>query len=1409
MSSPLDISSSSLFPHCLLLLVHNHLFKTLIDTGSDDSFIDTSVVQLLSLTTRHSSSIIGLASASHQQHSFGITHPLVVTPVIVTYSLSYGKQLKPHVFEVLDLDEDEYQFIIGIDLIPLIFPDNIPVTIACRHSPSRIKKLGAVHVVPPSSSLIRTAMAPPPSPNHLPISETEGHGYIPVEEEPQRVSTSTPEDKEQEYNIQRNNILNMPHIIEALKENETITDFCTLPEAVLRLNIDPEVVKNPKLLNTGQYSLNQRLIDAATPVIDRWLATGKIMLAPVGCPYNNPITVAPKKDDQGNWTGFRVCLDVRKLNAATLPGDQFQIPLIHTILSSHQGCSIFGEFDLAEAYLQFPLHPDSRPFTAFTWGGQQYMFVGCPFGLRDMPSHFQRIVIYVFYTVTATIPYFDNLPFGSHTWEEHAIHVYAILQLCNKYNLRIKPSSIKIGQAQLQCLGHLLTSEGIGISPEKLVKIQEFPRPRTGKQLASFLGLITFVRQHVRHFADLTAEFESIKRTAADIDWTPERIHTFELIRRAITQAPLLLFPDFNKTFYLATDASCVGVGGVLYQPTETDHEDITNKNIVAICSKKLNPTQQRYSTYKKELFAVVYCLRQFHAYIWGHKLVIITDHMPLVYILTSPRLAHALQQWLDIVLDYQFIIKHRPGILHVLPDALSRLYEACYTSTWGVPAMNPYDIIEQHKLNIDKDLLLTMTQPPPVMDIKPKPTRTRTVSSVSTSRGGDMHIDIDMEDSSDSDADDVGQQDFPLLDQQRINISNRPYNDRFVVHASPVHGDGLFARPNRTVHTGDHVAHYGGELIDLDQFWERYPDQRDARYVVQVGGRYFRDAVNDTLSLGRYVNTGDRLNVKLVVDTRARTARYVATRTIHPETEVFGPYGIGNRRSRGGATSVSNMPTVFELTHPHEDIKSESSSQDNHEIDVESKYDHDKDAKSDIMDEDMVTVGPVFPSQSMEQELKTQAAMEYRGKIAPSTRKEREDLIDQEHAHGHFGRESIFRALYRRGYWWPGIRPDIQERIRRCIPCLRHVIAKTGFDPSTPISAALPWDHVQMDFIVQLVPSEPDGLTAITVLTDVCTGFVVMRASLNTQVQTVAPIIWNVFNDFGFPRILQSDNDPTFTSHVIQEMSRIAGIDYRFITPYHPRADGKVERNVGSVKEIIKKHLHGVYSSWPAFVPWAQSCINNKISVVTGSTPFSLMFGRRFNGVNDYSTTQPLEVMNETEWSRIQDKMISIIYPSIAERVALQKGLLKDRMDRRPRAKNFKKGDIVMLKRHERVMGQPIGTFEPQYVGPYMIASKNRTGAITLVTSTGVPLSRLVRPNQLKFVSHFNPEFKENVYEVDKIVDHRGEGDNREYKVLWKGYPAEDATWEPVSNLFDAEWSISQYLESHQPTQVAHRSQH
>ena len=1313
-------------PHGLFLFVHNQMFNSLIDTGASHSFIDTEIVNSLSIPISPSNVIIDLASTSHSLPSPGIA-VITFTPVIIQGTLNMLPPMT-HSFELMDLPRHKHQFIVGRDLLRAFFLKQLPMSLLPPDADSAPSAAASnIRISTPTSSLIHTPIPRMPlSPavaNELKrdIDALEGQGYIPSDEEPVRVMTSTPAELEESFSIQRNCILQLPVIATSLQHNEAIDSFCNLPEAMLKLKLDPTKSSSSQLY-ARQYPLSQRAIEAAQPVIQRWLSTGKIVRAPPGCPYNNPLTVAPKKDDNGKLTGFRVCLDTRKLNAALVDNDHFEIPLIRSVLNSLQGCTIFGEFDLAEAYLQFPLHLESQQYTAFTFGNEQYMFTACPFGLSVMPSHFQRIMQFVFRDLPFTFPYFDNIPFGSRSWKEHAAHTQAIIERLNHYNLRIKPSSVKIGQAQLNCLGHLLTEAGVAISPDKLSKIQDWPLPKTGKQLASFLGLITFVRQHVRHFADMTSGLEALKRTKGDVTWTPELIKSFELVRHAIAHAPLLRFPDFNKPFYVATDASCLGIGGVLYQP-DSPSEDITGDNIIAICSKKLNDTQRRYSTYKKELYAVIYCLRQFHAYIWGHhQLVIVTDHMPLTYILTSATLAHSLQQWLDVILDYNFAIKHRPGVLHVLPDALSRMYEALYTSAWGVPVGDPLDIVKQHHLSIDKDVLISMSQPPPLMDPK-RPVRTRTVSasSVSASRGGEMDIHIEI----DNDADDV--------DMHQINYDNNG------IPVSP----SLFVQHNPSSQLQSGLGLYAA-----------IPFQH---------GQIICDTTTDPI-FNPYINSSAQGNARRFIDPDSRTAHIIALRPISAGDEIITVH----------RTVTVRTVSAADIAVP----------------DVEQKY-------NDV-DDEIAAATPASALSLEDKELKLIVELERRGKIAPSTREERLKLIDEEHQRGHFGRDAIYRKLFAANHWWPGMRNTIQERIRECIPCLRFNIAKRGFDPATPITAAFPFDHIQIDHKVGL-PKSKDGFTAILVIVDVCTGFILLRAVLNTQAETIAAVLWQIFNDFGFPKVIQSDNGPEFVNRIISKMIMLSGVDHRRITPYHARADGKVERNIGTMMTIIRKHLHGAHESWPAFVPWAQSCVNNKISELTGSTPFSLMFGRKFNPYQDYTSSAPLDVMNESEWTAHQDRMISIVYPSIAERVSIQKDKMVSRLNKRNPAR-FRKGDIVMLRRSEAETGSPVGKLEAQYTGPYQIASMNRTGAITIVTSTGAPLPRNVRPHMLKFVSHSSKDFMEEQYEVDRILGHQGEGDNRKYLIRWKGYGPEADSWEPVEGI-SADETIRSYLATIDPS--------
>jgi putative transposase len=104
-------------------------------------------------------------------------------------------------------------------------------------------------------------------------------------------------------------------------------------------------------------------------------------------------------------TGVRVCVDVRLLNQYLKEDDRFPLPHIPEMLAAFSGGKLFGEYDLSEAYFQFKLKEESQQYTAFTWNKQQYVFVGCPFGIKHIPSLFQRYICNLFRDMPYVFPY--------------------------------------------------------------------------------------------------------------------------------------------------------------------------------------------------------------------------------------------------------------------------------------------------------------------------------------------------------------------------------------------------------------------------------------------------------------------------------------------------------------------------------------------------------------------------------------------------------------------------------------------------------------------------------------------------------------------------------------------------------------------------------------------------------------------------------------------------------------------------------------------------------------------------------------------------------------------------------------------------------------------------------------------
>jgi len=148
----------------------------------------------------------------------------------------------------------------------------------------------------------------------------------------------------------------------------------------------------------------------------------------------------------------------------------------------------------------------------------------------------------------------------------------------------------------------------------------------------------------------------------------------FDNLKFLIQRAPVLSFPDFTKPFYVATDASNLGIGAVLYQ-LPNGPGDETKVHYISFMARSLKKHELNYPAYKKELLGIVYALTQFEAYLSGRPFTLYTDHRPLTYMHTQSELPTTIANWRETLLRFDFQCVYRPGFKNIIPDTLSRAF--------------------------------------------------------------------------------------------------------------------------------------------------------------------------------------------------------------------------------------------------------------------------------------------------------------------------------------------------------------------------------------------------------------------------------------------------------------------------------------------------------------------------------------------------------------------------------------------------------------------------------------------------------------------------------------------------------------------------------------------------------------
>ena len=156
-------------------------------------------------------------------------------------------------------------------------------------------------------------------------------------------------------------------------------------------------------------------------------------------------------------------------------------------------------------------------------------------------------------------------------------------------------------------LGFVVSAEGLNMDPKKVKEIVEWPSPRNVFEVRSFHGLASFYIKFIRNFSKINAPIiETIKKIKQPFKWTAEAERNFQLLKKKITKKPVLVLPDFNKTFQVKCDASAEAIGGVLSQEDRP----------IAYFSEKLNDARRKYSSYDKEFYAVVQALKKWRHYL-------------------------------------------------------------------------------------------------------------------------------------------------------------------------------------------------------------------------------------------------------------------------------------------------------------------------------------------------------------------------------------------------------------------------------------------------------------------------------------------------------------------------------------------------------------------------------------------------------------------------------------------------------------------------------------------------------------------------------------------------------------------------------------------------------------------------
>lgn len=265
-------------------------------------------------------------------------------------------------------------------------------------------------------------------------------------------------------------------------------------------------------------------------------------IRPSSSPFAAPVLLVRKKDE--TWL---FCVDYRQLNAITIKNKQ-PMPVVDELLDEIAGAKWFTKLDLLFGYHKITVADEDVFKTAFRTHQGLYEFLVMPFSLSRAPGTFQGVIYKVLGPLLrhGVLAFMDDILVHTATLDEHIRRLREVFRLLRDNELVIKRSKCAFAQPKIEYLGHVISVDGVATDPAKIEAVQTWPTPTSVRAVRGFLGLTGYYQKFIQHYGVISRPLTDLLKKGTVFQWTPHAETTFQLLKKAMMAAPVLVVPDFQ-----------------------------------------------------------------------------------------------------------------------------------------------------------------------------------------------------------------------------------------------------------------------------------------------------------------------------------------------------------------------------------------------------------------------------------------------------------------------------------------------------------------------------------------------------------------------------------------------------------------------------------------------------------------------------------------------------------------------------------------------------------------------------------------------------------------------------------------------------------------------------------------------